>query len=226
MKAHWKIPGFLTPREVAATNFYYDKLPDSPEYSSSLNRRKLSHYMHPEANFENALFGPKLREAFPTGTVTSAAFTNWVKPVEIHTDSWQPHEDRSLDMGWVVLVPLRVTPTSARTATIIFDQWTEEGTTSLANYTQDEAWNIAEYVSPDDGRIQNKQPTNMSPDWLRDNLPHIDDPEMVRNFTVGGIYPWVLGDAIVWDRRYFHTSSGFDGLESKLHAIFFVNKPY
>ena len=218
-----KIENFLSESEINTVCAFYDRLPYSDEYSSSLNRRKLMHYDNPGMPFLKNIFEPKLQELYPGGLVSACTFTDWHNPVEIHTDGWQPQEDQTREMGYAVLVPLRLNPSTAKSSTIIFDQRSPGATVTLKEHTQDEVWNIAEHISPDDERIEFKSTMPVSVEFCEEHLQHIQDPSMLRNFSINAVHNWEPGCAIVWDRSYFHTSSSFDKtLKSKLHAIFFI----
>jgi len=220
---NYKIENFLSDSEVNTVCAFYDRLPYSDEYSSSLNRRKLMHYDNPSMPFFKNIFEPKLQELYPGGLVSACTFTDWHSPVEIHTDGWQPQEDQTRDMGYAILVPLRITPKNAKSSTIIFDQRLSDVSVTLKEYTQDEVWNVAEYISPDDDRIEYKSAEEVGSVFYNDHLQHIEDKRMLRNFSVSAVHDWSPGCAIVWDRSYFHTSSSFDEtLKNKLHAIFFI----
>jgi hypothetical protein len=220
---NYKIENFLSESEVNTVCAFYDRLPYSEEYSSSLNRRKLMHYDNPSMPFLKNIFEPKLQKLYPGGLVSACTFTDWHNPVEIHTDGWQPQEDQTRNMGYAVLVPLRLNPANAQSSTIIFDQRSAGPTVTLRVQREDASWNVAEHISPDDSRIENKSSAGVEVDFYEQHLRHTDDPSMLDNFSVSGVYSWSPGCAIVWDRSYFHTSSSFDTtLKSKLHAIFFV----
>ena len=220
---NYKIENFLSESEVNTVCAFYDRLPYSDEYSSSLNRRKLMHYDNPGMPFLKNIFEPKLQELYPGGLVSACTFTDWHNPVEIHTDGWQPQEDQTRDMGYAVLVPLRINPENAQSSTIIFDQRSPGATVTLKEHTQDEVWNVAEYISPDDDRIEYKNAGEFDSVFYNAHLQHIEDKHMLRNFSISAVHDWSPGCAIVWDRSYFHTSSSFDEtLKSKLHAIFFI----
>jgi hypothetical protein len=220
---NYKIENFLSESEVNTVCAFYDRLPYSEEYSSSLNRRKLMHYDNPSMPFLKNIFEPKLQKLYPGGLVSACTFTDWHNPVEIHTDGWQPQEDQTRNMGYAVLVPLRLNPANAQSSTIIFDQRSAGPTVTLRVQREDASWNVAEHISPDDSRIENKSSAGVEVDFYEQHLRHTDDPSMLGNFSVSGVYSWSPGCAIVWDRSYFHTSSSFDTtLKSKLHAIFFV----
>jgi hypothetical protein len=193
---NYKIENFLSESEVNTVCAFYDRLPYSDEYSSSLNRRKLMHYDNLGMPFLKNIFEPKLQELYPGGLVSACTFTDWHNPVEIHTDGWQP---------------------------IIFDQRSPGATVTLKEHTQDEVWNVAEYISPDDDRIGYKSAGEFDSVFYNEHLQHIEDKHMLRNFSISAVHEWSPGCAIIWDRSYFHTSSSFDEtLKSKLHAIFFI----
>jgi len=220
---NYKIENFLSESEVNTVCAFYDRLPYSEEYSSSLNRRKLMHYDNPSMPFLKNIFEPKLQKLYPGGLVSACTFTDWHNPVEIHTDGWQPQEDQTRNMGYAVLVPLRLNPANAQSSTIIFDQRSAGPTVTLRVQREDASWNVAEHISPDDSRIENKSSAGVDLDFYEQHLRHTDDPSMLGNFSVSGVHDWSPGCAIVWDRSYFHTSSSFDAtLKSKLHAIFFI----
>ena len=220
---NYKIENFLSESEVNTVCAFYDRLPYSEEFSSSLNRRKLMHYDNPSMPFLKNIFEPKLQKLYPGGLVSACTFTDWHNPVEIHTDGWQPQEDQTRNMGYAVLVPLRLNPANAQSSTIIFDQRSAGPTVTLRVQREDASWNVAEHISPDDSRIENKSSAGVEVDFYEQHLRHTDEPSMLDNFSVSGVYSWSPGCAIVWDRSYFHTSSSFDTtLKSKLHAIFFV----
>jgi|TARA_B100001093_G_C26812913_1_gene1008322 hypothetical protein len=219
---NYKIENFLSTSEVNTVCGFYDRLPYSDEYSSELNRRKLMHYDNPSMPFLKKIFEPKLM-SLHKGTVSACTFTDWHNPVEIHTDGWQPQEDQTRSMGVAVLVPLRLNPDTAKSSTIIFNQRSAGPTVTLKEQREHASWNVAEHISPDDNRIENKSEQGVSAEFYAEHLQHIDDPDMLRNFSVSGVHDWSPGCAIVWDRSYFHTSSSFDAtLKSKLHAIFFI----
>jgi hypothetical protein len=223
----YKIENFLTETEVNTVCAFYDRLPYSDEYSSSLNRRKLMHYDNPGMPFLKNIFEPKLKQLYPDGVVSACTFTDWHQPVEIHTDGWQPQEDQSRSMGDAVLIPLRLDPVTANSSTIIFNQRSPGPTVTLKEQHPDAntLWNVSEHISPTDDRIEHKSDQGVSQEFIQEHLQHIDDTGMLRNFSVSGVHAWSPGCAIVWDRSYFHTSSSFDAsLKSKLHAIFFITQ--
>jgi hypothetical protein len=224
MKNNFKKLDFLSISELDTVLKLYDRLPYSQDFSNpKMNKRKLMHY---ETNpILQKIFQPKLLELFPTGLVSACTFTDWHNPVEIHTDGWQPQEDQTRDMGYAVLVPLRINPENAQSSTIIFDQRSPGATVTLKEHTQEEVWNVAEYISPDDDRIENKD-AGIDQKFYDKHLRHIPNRDLLRNFSVSAVHDWESRCAIVWDRSYFHTSSSFDStLVSKLHAIFFVTLP-
>ena len=218
----YKIENFLDTDEVQKVCDFYDSLPYSDEYSSPANRRKLMHYEDENVTLLKDLFEPKLKSLYNKGIVSACTFTEWHNPVEVHTDGWQPQEDKTRKMGYAVLVPLRINPQNAEASTIIFSQRHHGPTLTLKEHVEDDSWNVAEHISPDDERIEHKSNNALDNKIYDKHLKHIE-PQILRNFTVSSVHDWALGSAIVWDRSYFHTSSSFaNNLKSKLHAIFFV----
>jgi len=228
----YKIKNFLTDSEVSTVCAFYDRLPYSDEYSSSLCRRKLMHYDNPGMPFLKNIFEPKLKQLYPNGVVSACTFTDWHKPVEIHTDGWQPQEDQSRSMGDAVLIPLRLDPVTASSSTIIFNQRSAGPTVSLKKQPYLKHYvkrmqhrGVSKLISHTDDRIEHKSDQGVSQEFIQEHLQHIDDPDMLRNFSVSGVHAWSPGCAIVWDRSYFHTSSSFNtSLKNKLHAIFFITQ--
>lgn len=214
---------FLTIDEVNSIVEYYDQLDHSEQYSSNLNRRKLMHYDDPNFAFMKDLLEPKFKKLFPNGKVSACTFTDWHTPVEIHTDGWQPQEDQTRRMGYVVLIPLRLLPLGAETSTIIFNQSMPCGPgVTMANHKDNEDWNIHEFVSSDDERIENKE-QNVINDLLYDKYFTHVNKDFTKNLKINNIHNWTIGSAIIWNRKNFHTSSSFNtDLVSKLHAIFFI----
>jgi len=221
MQNDFKINNFLSSIEVDDVLAFYDELPYSQDYSNpKMNKRKLMHY--DSTQFLQDIFEPKLKTLFTGGLTSASTFTDWHNPVLIHTDGWQPQEDQTRNMGYAVLVPLRTNPVKSKASTIIFEQRSPGPTVTLNQVTENTPWNIAEYVTADDARIENKK-DGITQEFYNTHLKHIQDINMLRNFSVSNVYNWEPGCAIVWDRSYFHTSSSFDEtLKSKLHAIFFV----
>lgn len=226
MEEHFVIENFCTQEEVESILFYYDSLDESAEYSNKRAKRKNMDYHNPDLALIKEIVGPKLQKYFTNSHVSAGTFTNWVEHVELHTDSWQPDEDRSKKLGYSVLVPLRVIPENIETSTIIFNQWCkEEKSVSFKSYKDDAKWNIADYVHDDHSKyeILGKTEEKLDKNFHLKYLSHIDY-DVVENFANPSRYVWKIGDAIVWNRRYFHTSEAFNPLLlSKLHMIFFVN---
>ena len=73
---NYTVKDFLSVNEVATVCAFYDRLPYSDEYSSSLNRRKLMHYDNPGMPFLKNIFQPKLENLFPSGKVSACTFTD------------------------------------------------------------------------------------------------------------------------------------------------------
>lgn len=218
----YKLENFLNEDEVDAVCQFYDSLPYSDEYSSPANRRKLMHYDDEKITFLKDLFDEKLKSLYNGGKVSACTFTEWHDPVEVHTDGWQPQEDKSRRMGYAVLVPLRLDPHDAEASTIIFSQRHDGPTLTLKEHKEDDSWNVAEHIDPTDNRIENKIKNGIDDELYEKHLKHVE-PNILTNFAINAVHDWTLGSAIVWDRSYFHTSSSFENkLKSKLHAIFFI----
>jgi len=219
----YAVENFLTENEIGAVLSHYDTIPYSKEYSSPNNRRKMMNYDDPNSNFFKELFDPKIKLLYPTGKVSACTFTDWHHPVEIHTDGWQPHEDNTRKLGYAILVPLLITPSDVVTSTIIFQQRYIGPTVTLKHFTQSDPWNISEYINSNDPRIENKSQKPLDIGFYEKHLKHLQDPQIIRNLSIDGVYDWSIASAIVWDRSDFHTSSSFvNKLKNKLHAIFFV----
>lgn len=223
LTSDYKDYNFLTIDEVNSIVEYYDQLDHSEQYSSNLNNRKLMHYDDPNFAFMKDLLEPKFKKLFPNGKVSACTFTDWHTPVEIHTDGWQPQEDQTRGMGYVVLIPLRLLPLSAETSTVIFKQSMPCGPgVTMATYKDNKDWNIHEFVSSDDERIENKEQNAINDFLYNKYFAHVEK-DFIKNLSISNIYNWTTGSAIIWDRRNFHTSSSFNtDLVSKLHAIFFI----
>jgi len=221
----WIINDFLTADEIEEVVEYYDQLPYSEEHSGKRNQRKLMHYDLPETPYLKSVFQPKIEKHFPGGYVSSSTFTEWHKPVNIHTDAWQSHEDKSHKLGITLLIPLRITPVEAESSTIIFEQCMPH-TFPLTQIAVPGNKLLKDYVSHCDPSIMHKKNNSISNEFYNLHLQHIEDQDMLINLSVDRIHKWTIGDAFYWDRNYFHTSSSFDPkLKTKLHAIFFITFP-
>jgi len=226
MDEHFAIEKFCSQEEVESILVYYDSLDEADEYSNQRAKRKNMDYHNPDIKLVKEIVEPKLQKYFTNSHVSAGTFTNWLEHVELHTDSWQPDEDQSKKLGYSVLVPLRIVPENIETSTIIFNQWCkEEKSVSFESYKDDAKWNIAEYVHDDHSmyEILGKTEDKLDKNFHSKYLNHIDY-KIIKNFANPSRYVWKVGDAIVWNRRYFHTSEAFNQLlVSKLHMIFFVN---
>jgi hypothetical protein len=224
MKKHFAIKNFCNNEEVSSILDYYDALEEAPEFSNQRAKRKNMNYHDPDIVLMREIIEPKIKNFFPNAFVSAATFTNWVEQVELHTDSWQPDEDKTKVLGYSILVPLRISPTNIETSTIIFDQYTKEKqTVTFKKFTEDESWNIAKQIGINDSKILNKSNQELDQDFYNKYLGHIDY-NIIKNFSNPTRYVWTVGDAVVWNREHFHTSENFNPLlNSKLHMIFLVN---
>lgn len=219
MTASFQKIDFLSERELEQVLDFYDSLPYSPEYSSPKNQRKLMHYDSPDYPLMRSIFEPKIQKILPGGRVVNSTFTDWTTPVEVHTDSWQPNEDRkNQQLGYAVLVPLRVDPENVVAQTVVFDQYNNGPTNTLEDIDSDAVWNIAEQNREIHGLVEQELDQKV----FEEHLTHCDY-EKIKHFSIQGIYNWFAGSAIVWHRKHYHTSSSFIEVNSKLHAIFLVN---
>ena len=216
-----QIANFLSNSELKQIIDFYNSLPVSTEYSSPKNQRRLMHYDNSDYPLMKSIIEPKLQSLFPGCTVVNSTFTNWTTPVEVHTDSWQPNEDQeSQELGYAVLIPLEIDPNNHIASTIVFDQYCEGPTNTLENIQSNEAWNIAEYS--DRTVIENLQEDKLDIETYNQLLSHCDY-KPIENFSIQGLYNWFPGSAIVWHRKYYHCSTSFTDINSKLHAIFLIN---
>lgn len=225
-RKHFAIKDFCSNEEIQSILMYYENLDHSKEYSSDKALRKNMHYHNPDLQFLKDIIEPKLQSYFPNSIMSAGTFTNWIGEVELHTDSWQPGEDRSKKLGYAVLVPLQIKPEAIQTSTIVFDQFCElDETVSEKNITKDVKWNIAKYISKDffENKILGKTKESLDKEFYKEFLSHIDY-NYIENFASPTRYIWKAGDAIVWDRTLFHTGEKFsNSLNSKLHMIFLIN---
>jgi hypothetical protein len=224
MKKHFSIEKFCNNNEISKILDYYDALEEAPEFSNQRAKRKNMNYHDPDIFLMREIIELKIQKLFPNSFVSAATFTNWIEQVELHTDSWQPDEDKTKVLGYSILVPLRISPTNIETSTIIFDQYTKEKqTVTFKKFTEDEPWNIAKQIGINDSKIFNKSSTELDLNFYNEYLSHIDY-NLIKNFSNPTRYIWKVGDAIVWAREHFHTSENFNPLlNSKLHMIFLVN---
>lgn len=224
MNKHFSINNFCNAEEIDNILNYYEILETSQEYSSKRAKRKNMDYHDSDISFMRDIIDPKIKNHFPNGFVSAATFTNWVEQVELHTDSWQPQEDKTKKLGYSVLVPLQIEPISATTSTIIFNQYADnKSSLTTEKFEQDEKWNISEHITTAKANIINKTKNTLDKKFYEKYLNHIDY-DMIKNFADPTRYEWKVGNAIVWDRMLFHTSETFQpALESKLHMIFLIN---
>jgi len=223
MKNSFTIENFLSKEELEQIILFYDQLPYSNEYSSHHAKRKLMHYHHEHMTFMKDIMEEKFKKYFPNHVISGATFTNWNQHVELHTDGWQPNEDKSSMLGHAVLIPLRIEPLHEKTSTIIFDQYLDGHSVTLKKWESDSKWNISEFVENSDPRILNKINDKFDKEFYTKYLKHIQY-ELLEGFSIDARHEWKIGNAIVWKRKHFHTSEEFNPkLSSKLHMIFFVN---
>ena len=212
---------FLSNAELNQVIDFYNSLPVSTEYSSLKNQRKLMHYDNSDYPLMKSIIGPKLQDLFPRCTVVNSTFTNWTTPVEVHTDAWQPNEDQeNQELGYAVLVPLQIKPETHIASTVIFDQYCDGPTNTLEDIRAQESWNISEFANTN--KIQNISNKELNKDLHEQLLSHCDYAP-IRNFSIQAIYNWIPGSAIIWHRKYYHSSTSFVDIDSKLHAIFLIN---
>ena len=222
----FEIKNIVNKEEVEQILEYYNQLPESDDYSNHQAKRKLTGYHEEHMPFLKEMFEEKFSKYFENYVVSGSNFTNWIETVELHTDGWQPQEDQSNKLGYAVLVPLEVTPTDAKSYTIIFDQFLDGPAVTMKKFIDDKDWNKShEYTTPNDERIKNKKDNNLiTNEYYSEHLSHIQR-ELLNNFSVSNTHQWKIGDAIVWKRKHFHTSSSFsDKIKSKLHLLFFINQ--
>lgn len=224
MKKHFTIKNFCNDHEISNIINYYDALEEATEFSNKRAKRKNMNYHDPDIGIMREIIEPKIQKYFPNSFVSAATFTNWLEHVELHTDNWQPGEDRSKKLGYSILVPLKIDPINVQTSTIIFDQYdNEDHTVTFEEFPEDQKWNIAKKIEKSSDKILGKSNDKLDIKFYKNFLKHIDY-SIIENFSNPTRYIWNVGDAIVWDRKHFHTSENFNSqLKSKLHMIFLIN---
>jgi hypothetical protein len=223
MKKHFSIKNFCTKAELESVLEYYSALDYAEEQSNKRARRKNMDYHDPDILIMRDIIEPKLEKYFPGSFVSAATFTNWIEHVEIHTDSWQPDENKNKKLGYALLIPLKIEPEHIETSTIVFDQHLkEENSASVAKFDEQEEWNIDKNINLDQSLINAKTDSVISNEFYEKYLTHTSYTD-VKNLSPTR-YVWNVGDAIVWDRKLLHTSENFNkNLKSKLHMVFLIN---
>lgn len=124
-----------------------------------------------------------------------------VRPLGIHTDHFKG--DTMSDLA--IVIPL--TSIEELTHTVVFNQSSETVAT------------LAEFIA---------DPTTIKLDnnakYLYNNLcSHIDPAEALEYLSVKGVYRWIPGSVIYFDRKLFHCSDNFfdNGLEYKRAFVIF-----
>lgn len=223
MKKHFSIQNFCNKAEIENVLNYYFALDHAEEYSNQRARRKNMNYHDPDISLMRDIIEPKLKKYFPGSFVSAATFTNWIEQVEIHTDSWQPDENKNKKLGYSVLIPLKIEPEHIETSTIVFDQHPkDENSATVAKFAEQEKWNVNKHINLEQAQINDRTDSEISNEFYKKYLTHTSYND-VKNLSPTR-YVWNVGDAIVWNRKLLHTSENFNkNLKSKLHMIFLIN---
>lgn len=217
----YELENFISKEEIKYCINLYNELPvfESASHSRATRKDYLMHSDH-DKRMQN-LFLPKLRKFFPDQNlvIDGGNFTCWHQPVGIHTDGYQfsynSVEDivaRNHVLGPAVLVPLDTDTHLGTPKTVFFDQTFFGGTYNLGNYNKDKIGTEVENFTFEEFEYT---------DETQKLLSHIPKDQLY-GFSTKKIIPWKYGNAIVWHRAQFHSSSSFVEYNNKLHIVFFL----
>lgn len=217
----YELENFISQEEINYCVALYNELPVFEPASHARATRK-DYLMHSEHDKRmQDLFFPKLQKFFPNKkiVVDGGNFTCWHQPVSIHTDGYQLDYKSVEDivkhnhvLGSAILIPLGTDTGQGVPKTVFFDQTLFGGDYNFKNHNKD-----AVGLSIDRFTFKDFEYTEET----QQLLSHIPK-EKLYGFSVEKVIPWKYGNAVVWHRAQFHSSSTFVGFNNKLHILFFV----
>jgi hypothetical protein len=216
-----ELENFISKEEINYCIDIYNELPKFEPASHARATRK-DYLMHSEHDkrMQN-LFLPKLQKFFPGQriVVDGGNFTYWHQPVGIHTDGYQFAYKTKEDivnfnhvLGSAVLIPLETDTHLGTPKTVFFNQTLFGGDYNFTDHNKDTIG-----LAVDNFTFKEFEYTNET----QKLLSHIPKEELY-GFSIEKIIPWKYGNALVWHRAQFHSSSSFVGFNNKLHLVFFI----
>jgi hypothetical protein len=217
----YEIENFLSEEEVKYCIDIYNELPVSESASDNWVTRK-DYLMHNEHDKRmQDLFYPKLQKFFPDQNlvVDGGNFSFWHRPSVNHTDGYHffyyKVEDivaRNNVLGPVILIPLDTDTHLGTPNTVFFDQTFFGGNQTVFRRIEDSFG-----ANVDNFTFKEFEYT----DETQKLLSHIPKEDLY-GFSVKKAISWKYGNALVWHRAQFHSSSKFVEFNSKLHILFFL----
>lgn len=132
-------------------------------------------------------------------------------PWEVHTDyKHQFDVDSTQEPDLAILIPLSTQPNNVynNTNTVIFNE---------------QCTDIAEFIE----KCQNvKKPVDVGMLEVYNTHCSHCTPEIFGHLSLAGIYPWIPGSLIYWDRKMLHCSDNFlkNGITQKNALVLFTSK--
>jgi hypothetical protein len=218
----YEIKNFISQDELQTCINIYDELPIfEPASHERATRKDYLMFSENDKRTYN-IFMPKFQALFPDKKINidGGNFTTWHKPVSIHSDGYQ-FEYKDIDnivenqqvLGCAVLVPLR-TDTGGTPNTVFFNQ-TRAGKAVDYGTILDHTYSELDIENFTHCEFNNNDNTHQL-------ISHIPIDKLF-GYSIDTILPWNFGSALIWHRSQFHCASIFNGFNSKLHLIFFIN---
>lgn len=137
-----------------------------------------------------------------------------ITPWEIHTDSYHTlrFPDRKSAISCLIPISLDNNPLLCNKAhTIVFNEANKD---YVPNSMSGNSWDYSNM--PDTTNLPNS-----AMNIYNEHLSH-NEPEILKKFTVQGVYQWARGSLIWWDSLNFHDSDNFlaNGVTSKQALVF------
>jgi hypothetical protein len=193
-----QIFNIFTQQELAIISKFLDKVPNQLVYGNYHNGFTKTDSLYP---ILKKLVIDKLEKSLERQiNLHHGVSLNEIRPLGIHTDYFKG--DNNSDLS--IIIPL--TGHNELTHTVVFNQ------SSVTVST------LAEYAAND-----NKKLDNNAKDLYNNLCSHIPS-NLLEYVSVKGIYQWIPGSVIYFDRKLFHCSDNFlaNGLERKQAFVIFT----